>query len=294
MSLEDISHNSTNVIQFKDYIKPVEETITTTSQKSSEIIDNSENLLNKSDIVAAMIMCYNGDIDQYTADDMMKLNYYDLYEKMLDMIVDNLYPIYSSLWFNVEYNKDDFYIYLEKDWKISKLDINLIPTKDFSDITIKILYKWELLFLANSQTTWRVDILPEDIDTLEEQDIYFQNISEKERVLIQKNTSTKNMMISSIITNFSDYIVSETDMIDVLSTYTRYQLMHLLAAVICTKYWEQHNIILNPFCPLLLQKANSKNLENISYKLNLNENNYETSIDIYNESWNLLFTVNKD
>lgn len=267
-----------------------------TNQKVIELLNIWNSKLKKEDIISAIIMWEGTVSDPNTVNHMMGADYFELYEELLDMICEHAWIFYHSQWFDLEYDTSELKIYFidsEKQCPKIELDIELLPNTDFSDITIQLMYKWEILFIANSQwagCTWKSPMEIDQVSSIQN-DTYLHNLSEIEKSLIYENKCKHDTIISAITSNFSEYIVSQGEIIESLLDYSRFQLIEMLIDMIVNNYWEDYNLIINPFTPLLIQKIHTKNLENISFQLTTDPDTYKTSIEVINEKWNALFKI---
>jgi hypothetical protein len=74
--------------------------------------------------------------------------------------------------------------------------------------------------------------------------------------------------------------------VDHLDEYSRLHLIDLLNEMIVDKYGKQYNLYIDPFSPLLIQqrrtKGNKEWLDDIHFNLQVEENTYNTSIQLLN------------
>ena len=292
MSLQKTPYIS-NVVAFKQPEKKTQNQVTKTIENVEELLNIWDFSLNKEDIISAIIMWDGTVSDPNTALHMMNADYFDLYEELLDMVSEDARPFYFNQWYNIVYDKKSLKIYfvdVEEQQNKVELDISLLPNNDFSDITIQLSYKWEILFIENSEWSWSTWMTPFEINWVEN-NTYINHLSEQEKYCIQQNKSKKESIIWAITTNFSETIVADSEIVDTLWEYSRLQLIEILVKMIISHHWEKHNLIVNPFTPLLIQKTHKTYLEDISFQLNTDEKTYKTTIEVINEKWNILFII---
>jgi hypothetical protein len=79
---------------------------------------------------------------------------------------------------------------------------------------------------------------PLEIDSISngQNESYISNLAKHEKELIKANKSKKDSIIGAITSNFSEIIVTNDDIIDSLSDYSRLQLIEMLIDMIVNKY----------------------------------------------------------
>jgi len=272
--------------------------------KINNIVEHKWYNWSKNDLIGALLSQWTLDVDWDSVDYLYEEEYSFLYDRLIEFVESVWEKTFFHLWYTFKYNKEEKIIYFIDNSTIKlnkssyKLDINLIVSEDYSDTTIEISHDNNIiLVLSNGEygLTWYIPWQQDDLIDIDDEE-FLSEIWEKEKSHIENMKIDRNNLMWAISSNFWDLIVSSWEQIGSLWIYWTYLLLSLLTEMIIEKFWEEYDLIVEPFSNLYIQMIveNSEKsfLKNLSYKFEVDPKTFQTTILLHEED-KVLFKIEK-
>lgn len=296
MALEE-SWSTNNVILFQRKTK--KEFNTETVKKVENIIESKWYNWSKFDIIWILLSNSSSYTDENLASQMLSEDYNELYIEVIEEICKIWDNLYSERGYTFKYDEKTRLIYfIESDSdsfdKSDKIDISLVPNKDYSFTNLEVFYKWELMFMISENgfaVAWydsNIDDDNLDDDNLDDDEWYYNILWKLEKSHIDSMNIDRDNLIAAISCNFWSYILNSWKELSHLDENWKYFLLDLLTEMIFLFYWWKYKLIIEPFSKLYLQTV-VKNwdweyLQNLIYDFEYDEETWNTDICLYD--WN--------
>lgn len=220
----------------------------------------------KADIIWALVSYRVIDGNDKLVDDLLvKDDYEDLYEELIDFLLTNLNH-FKHVWNEFKYNEKDKKIYVLKAWEeildnSRAVDIKLLVDETYFT-NIEVSSEWVIIFVLWKDwfgMSWYISDFEDEYDKHIEDfpdEAYLQMISKDSKKHIDSMNINRDYLIWAIILNFW-YDVS------ILKDLGTYRLLEFLTEKIFTELWDEiegllssweyGKINIDPFSKLFLQ-----------------------------------------